>query len=70
MSPAIGVATLRKVFTVILSYCIFPKPFTPLHAASASMLLAGVLMAQKEANAQKAAVKKPSSTPEESPEDA
>lgn len=67
---AIGVATLRKVFTVVLSYCIFPKPFTALHAASASLLLAGILMAQKEAQAQKAAVKKPSSMPEKSPEDA
>lgn len=69
---AVGVATLRKVVTVILSYSIFPKPFTSLHAVSACTLLAGMVLAQQEAQAQKAmpkpAVKKPSSASEECPE--
>ena len=39
---AVGVATLRKVFTILLSYIIFPKPMTPLHMASAALVICGL----------------------------
>jgi len=41
---AVAVATLRKVVTVILSYVIFPKPMTGLHAISAGMVMSGLLV--------------------------
>ena len=39
---AVGVATLRKVFTILLSYIFFPKPMTPLHMASAALVICGL----------------------------
>ena len=41
---AVGVATLRKVVTVILSYAVYPKPFTMTHAISSILVLGGVLL--------------------------
>jgi adenosine 3'-phospho 5'-phosphosulfate transporter B3 len=41
---AVGVATLRKVVTVILSYAVYPKPFTMIHAISSVLVLSGVLL--------------------------
>lgn len=41
---AVGVATLRKVVTVVLSYIIFPKPMTGIHAISAGLVMGGLLV--------------------------
>jgi solute carrier family 35 (adenosine 3'-phospho 5'-phosphosulfate transporter), member B3 len=41
---AVGVATLRKVVTVILSYVFYPKPFSTVHAVSSLLVLGGVLL--------------------------
>ena len=42
---AVGVATLRKVATVVLSYVIFPdKPLTSLHKATGLLVLAGLVL--------------------------
>ena len=41
---AVGVATLRKVVTVILSYAVYPKPFTMTHAISSVLVLGGILL--------------------------
>jgi len=39
---AVAVATLRKVVTILLSYIIFPKPMTGLHAISAGLVVLGL----------------------------
>jgi len=39
---AVAVATLRKVVTILLSYIIFPKPMTGLHAISAGLVVSGL----------------------------
>ncbi|KAG7353767.1 UAA transporter family protein [Nitzschia inconspicua] len=41
---AVGVATLRKMVTVILSYFFYPKQFSRTHAISSLLILAGVLL--------------------------
>lgn len=41
---AVGVATLRKVFTMVLSYLIFPKPVTWIHALSLVLVGAGLAL--------------------------
>lgn len=39
---AVAVATLRKVVTILLSYIIFPKPMTGVHAISAGLVISGL----------------------------
>ena len=39
---AVAVATLRKVVTILLSYIIFPKPMTGIHAISAGLVVLGL----------------------------
>ena len=39
---AVAVATLRKVVTILLSYIIFPKPMTGVHAISAGLVVSGL----------------------------
>jgi len=41
---AVAVSTMRKVFTVLLSYVIFPKALLPIHIVSGLLVLAGVLV--------------------------
>lgn len=41
---AVAVATLRKVATVVLSYLVYPKSFSSIHAVSAILVLAGILL--------------------------
>jgi len=41
---AVSVATLRKVFTVILSYVFFPKPVLITHVISGFVVLSGILI--------------------------
>ena len=41
---AVGVATLRKVATIILSYVIFPKMLSKIHAVSGLLVLIGILI--------------------------
>jgi adenosine 3'-phospho 5'-phosphosulfate transporter B3 len=41
---AVGVATLRKVVTVVLSYIFFPKRFSRLHFLSSLLVLSGILL--------------------------
>jgi drug/metabolite transporter (DMT)-like permease len=41
---AVAVATLRKVVTVVLSYIIYPKTMTMIHAASGVLVLGGILL--------------------------
>jgi len=41
---AVGVATLRKVVTVLLSYVVFPKPLLGIHVLSGMLVLAGILL--------------------------
>jgi adenosine 3'-phospho 5'-phosphosulfate transporter B3 len=41
---AVGVATLRKVVTVILSYIVFPKQFSQLHLFSSLLVLSGIIL--------------------------
>jgi len=41
---AVAVATLRKVVTVVLSYIIFPKPMTGMHAISVALVGGGLLV--------------------------
>lgn len=41
---AVAVATLREVATVILSYIVYPKVFSVMHAISALLVLAGILL--------------------------
>lgn len=38
------VATLRKVVTMLLSYIVFPKPFTSIHSVAAVLVLMGILL--------------------------
>lgn len=51
---AVGVATLRKVVTVILSYVFYPKPFSKVHAISSLLVLSGVLLSTYARNKPKA----------------
>mmetsp|Transcript_30750 Transcript_30750/g.36210 ORF Transcript_30750/g.36210 Transcript_30750/m.36210 type:complete len:180 (-) Transcript_30750:97-636(-) len=44
---AVAVATLRKVVTVLLSYFVFPKPFTFIHCCSALLVLSGILISSR-----------------------
>ena len=39
---AVAVATLRKVVTILLSYILFPKPMTGVHAISAGLVVSGL----------------------------
>ena len=41
---AVAVATLREVATVILSYIVYPKVFSLMHAVSAILVLGGILL--------------------------
>merc|ERR1719161_2341911 len=41
---AMTVATLRKVVTMLLSYIVFPKPFTSIHSVAAVLVLMGILL--------------------------
>lgn len=41
---AVAVATLRKVATVVLSYMVYPKVLSQIHAVSAFLVLAGILI--------------------------
>ena len=41
---AVAVATLRKVVTVVLSYILFPKPMSSVHAISAGLVMGGLLV--------------------------
>lgn len=41
-----GVGTIRKVFTVILSYIVFPKPMTTLHIGGGVLVFAGLSLSQ------------------------
>ena len=41
---AVAVATLREVATVILSYIVYPKVFSMMHAVSAVLVLGGILL--------------------------
>ncbi|KAG7363011.1 UAA transporter family protein [Nitzschia inconspicua] len=41
---AVAVATLREVATVILSYVVYPKVFSMMHALSALLVLGGILL--------------------------
>ena len=41
---AVAVATLRKVGTVVLSYIVYPKVLSKIHAISAFLVLAGILI--------------------------
>jgi drug/metabolite transporter (DMT)-like permease len=47
---AVGVATLREVATVILSYVVYPKVFSLLHAVSALLVLGGILLTMSCSN--------------------
>ena len=44
---AVAIATLRKVVTVVLSYIIFPKPMTAMHAISAVLVMGGIVVGYK-----------------------
>lgn len=41
---AVAVATLRKVVTMVLSYLVFPKPFSRIHVLSGLLVLAGIFL--------------------------
>jgi len=41
---AVGVATLRKVVTFVLSFIVFPKPITYVHVLSGLLVLAGITL--------------------------
>lgn len=41
---AVAVATLREVATVILSYLVYPKVFSMMHAVSSMFVLVGILL--------------------------
>lgn len=41
---AVAVATIRKVVTVILSYLVYPKVFSSIHAVSALLVILGILL--------------------------
>ena len=41
---AVAVATLRKVATIVLSYVIFPKVLSKIHAISGLLVLIGILI--------------------------
>ena len=41
---AVAVATLRKVATIILSYVVYPKALSTIHAVSALLVVGGILM--------------------------
>jgi adenosine 3'-phospho 5'-phosphosulfate transporter B3 len=43
---AVGVATLRKVFTVILSYLVFPKALTWIHVVAGLTTFAGLVLSE------------------------
>lgn len=43
---AVGVATVRKMVTMILSYIIYPKPFGWMHALGAILMVLGLIMAE------------------------
>ena len=44
---AVAIATLRKVVTVVLSYIIFPKPMSAMHAISAVLVTGGIVVGYK-----------------------
>jgi adenosine 3'-phospho 5'-phosphosulfate transporter B3 len=44
---AVAIATLRKVVTVVLSYIIFPKPMSAMHAISAVLVMGGIVVGYK-----------------------
>jgi adenosine 3'-phospho 5'-phosphosulfate transporter B3 len=44
---AVAIATLRKVVTVVLSYIIFPKPMSAMHAISAVLVMGGIFVGCK-----------------------
>lgn len=44
---AVGVATLRKVATIILSYVVFPKMLSKIHAVSGLLVLLGILISSR-----------------------
>ena len=52
---AVGVATLRKVATVILSYLLFPKPLLGIHIGSGFLVLGGMILSSvaKQRSSQK-----------------
>ena len=41
---AVGVATIRKIFTVLLSYIVFPKPINFMHIISLLCVFGGILV--------------------------
>lgn len=46
----VGVATVRKVLTMILSYCIFPKPLSRMQVISSIVVLCGIIIAERDAS--------------------
>eukprot|EP00615_Pteridomonas_danica_P009114 CAMPEP_0114337978 /NCGR_PEP_ID=MMETSP0101-20121206/6735_1 /TAXON_ID=38822 ORGANISM="Pteridomonas danica, Strain PT" /NCGR_SAMPLE_ID=MMETSP0101 /ASSEMBLY_ACC=CAM_ASM_000211 /LENGTH=187 /DNA_ID=CAMNT_0001470417 /DNA_START=378 /DNA_END=941 /DNA_ORIENTATION=- len=44
---AVGVATIRKVVTVLLSYFVFPKPLTIMHVLSALFVFGGMALSSR-----------------------
>lgn len=47
---AVGVATLRKVFTIVLSYVLFPKPLTMIHVIAGLLVTAGLALSSFRCN--------------------
>eukprot|EP00934_Nitzschia_sp_Nitz4_P001417 Nitzschia sp. Nitz4//scaffold178_size73299//42734//43576//NITZ4_005708-RA/size73299-processed-gene-0.27-mRNA-1//1//CDS//3329539149//1417//frame0 len=41
---AVAIATIRKVATVVLSYVVYPKPLSTLHAVSAGCVVGGIFL--------------------------
>eukprot|EP00933_Yihiella_yeosuensis_P032747 TRINITY_DN26381_c0_g2_i1.p1 TRINITY_DN26381_c0_g2~~TRINITY_DN26381_c0_g2_i1.p1 ORF type:complete len:280 (+),score=44.24 TRINITY_DN26381_c0_g2_i1:116-841(+) len=58
---AVGVATVRKVLTLILSFVVFPKPFSSLHVISFFLVVMGIFLSTtKKGKTAKAEKTKPS----------
>jgi adenosine 3'-phospho 5'-phosphosulfate transporter B3 len=65
---AVGVATLRKMITVVLSYVVFPKSFTWLHVTAALLTFLGLILSEvdsKRLTAQDADEARPLASSEE-----